>query len=151
MSKLEIISERATDFARKRRDELLQTEKWLTAAEVHERLGGDPGAPGANNRASRLRRARELLGVWESGRYLYPIFQFHADSEGGQLIPAIAELLRVLPDDQEDPSGWRRAFWLFQPHAGLEKAQRPADVFRNDPAAVIRAARSTFAQGDERW
>ncbi len=143
--------ERAVDLARPRREELLRGETWLTAGDVHARLGGAPGAPGANNRASRLRKGGELLGVWEGGRFLYPVFQFYPDNQGGQLIPAMTELLKVLPSDAEDPSGWRKAFWLFQHHAGLENGQRPADFFRKDPQAVIRAARSTFAGGDDHW
>jgi hypothetical protein len=64
------------------RDELLHHEKWLTSTEVHERLGGSAAAPGVNSRASGLRKAGELLGVWAGRRYLYPLFQFYPDSEG---------------------------------------------------------------------
>lgn len=125
------------DFARRRQQELLREERWLTATEVHERLGGNRGAPGANNRASRLRRGGQLLGVWDSGRFLYPFFQFYSDSEGGQLHPAMERLLKPIPNHKQDPIGWRRAFWLFQPHARLPADQRPVDVFLKDPDVVV--------------
>ena len=141
----------ALKLALQRRDELLRDEKWLTAAEVHERLGGSSGAPDAHSRVSRLRQAGELLGVWDGSRFLFPLFQFYPDSEGGRLIPTMKDLLAMLPNNEEDKSGWRRAFWLFQCHASIKDGGRPADALRTDPRAVLRAAHSTFSQSDEYW
>lgn len=133
------------EFARQVREKLLREERWLTSTEVQQRLGATPDAA---NRVNQLRTAGELLGVWDGHHFLYPQFQFDSDSTGGQLIGAMKELLEILPKDE---SGWRQAFWLFQPHAGLEGHSRPADAFRQDSPAVIRAARGTFAPGDQHW
>jgi hypothetical protein len=138
----------SVNLAYERRAELLRNEKWLTSGDVHVHLGGRREAPGANNRASRLRKSGELLGVWDGRRYLYPLFQFYSNSEGGHLIGETKALIAALPRDQ---TGWRQAFWLFQHHAGLDGGARPADVFRKNPQAVIRAARSTFEPSGEHW
>jgi hypothetical protein len=137
----------SVSLARDRRAELLRDEQWLTAEQVHERLGGKPDAPGAKNRASRLRKAGELLGVWDGRRYVYPLFQFYPNSQGGQLVAGMESLIKVLP---KDTTGWRQAFWLCQPHAGLD-GERPADALQRDPQSVIRAAHSTFEPGNEHW
>jgi hypothetical protein len=136
----------ALDAARRRRTELLVQESWLTGGQVHQQQqDGDPSSPGANNTASRLRRRGEILGAWNGREYLHPIFQF--DRKTGRLMHEVKELLTLLP---EDPSGWRQAFWLFQPHAELNN-KRPADLFQKDPKAVIAAAQSTFAPANSNW
>ncbi len=138
-------SDRQLQLARERREQLLAQEKWFNAPQVHRQEGNNPDAEGINNTASRLRRAGKLLGAWNGREYLHPQFQF--DPGNGFLMPQVKQLLDILPQDR---SGWRQAFWLFQKHAQLAD-KRPADVFRQDPARVIEAARSDFVIDDERW
>ncbi|MEA3180941.1 MAG: hypothetical protein QOI59_4464 [Gammaproteobacteria bacterium] len=138
-------ADQGLQLARERRSQLLAQEKWIDAPAVHLQQGGRPDSQGVNNTASRLRRGGELLGAWNGREYLHPTFQFRRDS--GLLMPEMKVLLGLLPADR---SGWRQAFWLFQPHAQLG-GSRPADVFPKDPKAVIEAARSDFEISDERW
>jgi hypothetical protein len=136
----------ALEAARQRRAQLLEDEHWLDAGQVHyQQQGSDPSAPGANNTASRLRRRGELLGAWDGREYLHPACQF--DHGTGRVMPEMKELLEILPKDR---SGWRQAFWLFQPHALLD-GRCPADAFQADPRSVIEAANSTFAPGNTNW
>ncbi|CAH2937128.1 MAG: hypothetical protein PPHERAN_4610 [uncultured Paraburkholderia sp.] len=83
-----------------------------------------------------------LLGVWSASQYrfIYPDFQFN---RLGTLRKDVAELLAVLPATKDDPGGWRRAFWLYSPHALLD-GQTPADVFANVPIRAIKVARAEF-------
>jgi hypothetical protein len=138
-------AERHLQLARERRDQLLASESWIDAPKVHVTQGGNPEALGINNTASRLRRQGVLLGAWNGREFLHPTFQFQRDT--GRLMPEMKALLDVLPKDR---SGWRQALWLFQRHAQLD-GKRPADVFQDDPEAVIKAARSDFVLDDERW
>lgn len=131
--------------ARRRRAHLLKEVQWLDAVSVHEQQGGHRAAPGAVNTSSRLRRKGELLGAWDGREYRHPAFQF--DRQTGRLMPEMKDLLDVLPKDK---GGWRQMFWMYQPHALLDR-KRPADVFQSDPRAVIEAARSTFEPGDTNW
>jgi hypothetical protein len=82
-----------------------------------------------------------LLGVWSAPLrgFVYPDFQF---DRSGNLRMDVAELLAVLPCDN-DSGGWRRAFWLYSPHALLD-GQTPADVFAGAPKRVIKAAQNEF-------
>ena len=82
-----------------------------------------------------MRKSGEIrqLFQWPSKEILFPYW--------------MKTLLAVLPKDR---SGWRQAFWLFQRHAQINGA-RPADLFRWDPEAVIKAARSDFEVSDEWW
>lgn len=138
-------SERRLQLARERRDQLLREEKWIDAPTVHMQQGGKANSQGINNTASRLRRRGELLGAWNGREFLHPTFQFASDT--GRLMPEVKTLLEALPKDR---SGWRQALWLFQRHGQLDGA-RPADVFKKNPQAVIKAARSDFELSDERW
>jgi hypothetical protein len=133
------------EAARRRREHLLATESFLDSTGIHRMQGGAADAPGAGNTASRLRRKGELLGVWNGREYLHPAFQ--CDPATGRLMPEVQPLLALLPKDR---SGWRQAFWLYQPHARLG-GKRPADVFPGDPDAVLEAARSTYQPDETNW
>ncbi|CAD6514411.1 hypothetical protein LMG24235_00913 [Paraburkholderia sabiae] len=82
-----------------------------------------------------------LLGVWEAQRerFLYPDFQFDDD---GRLIPEVSLLLRMLPAGG-DGAGWRRAFWLYSPHALLE-GSAPSSIFALDPLKILEVAKAEF-------
>ena len=135
----------AVEAARQRRDEILAKEAFVDSAAIHVAQGGVRGAAGANNTASRLRRNGQLLGVWDGREFQHPAFQLEKST--GRVNPAVARLLALLPKDR---SGWRQAFWLYQPHARLN-GRRPAEAFAKDPEAVIEAARSTFEPNDTNW
>ncbi|MEI6002267.1 hypothetical protein H3V53_35635 [Paraburkholderia bengalensis] len=100
-----------------------------------------------------MRGNRVLLGVWSAtrGRFLYPDFQFNDD---GQLVPEVSVLLRILPADADadaDDAGWRRAFWLYSPHALLD-GRAPSSIFALDPLKVLEVATAEFnVSSDEGW
>lgn len=137
-------------------DALRQTllaQGWPTSVEV----GRANGSQSANKAqwAKDKRDAGELLGVWSASEraYRHPAFQFTAE---GLLLPKVRELLAALASNPDftaanDPGGWRKAFWLHGATlalAGAEGAARvPAEVFPDDPDAVIAAARKD-AEGD---
>jgi hypothetical protein len=127
------------DAAIRFRDNLL-AKKWPKAIELARCLGAGSDAESWKC-AARLRRDGILFGVWSTPEkcFVYPDFQF--DDEG-RLISDVASLLEVLTDE-DDRGGWRRAFWLYSPHALLD-GRTPADVFPTDPAAVIWVARAEF-------
>ncbi|MFP3637761.1 hypothetical protein [Paraburkholderia sp. SIMBA_054] len=118
---------------------------WRDAKGVAELLGMNIDAANPNQYAYKLRKNGELLGVWNARdrSYLYPDFQF----EMGTVRPRVGELLEALPFEDDDRLGWRRAFWLYSPHALLE-GQKPADVFATDPQRVIDVATEEF-KGNE--
>ena len=127
----------ATTAAIEFRDELLE-KGWPDARRVAE-LAGLPSESTAYAIKARARGA--LLGVWSAPLrdFVYPDFQF---DRSGSLRTDIAELLAVLPNEG-DRGGWRRAFWLYSPHALLD-GQTPADVFAKAPIRVINVAREEF-------
>jgi hypothetical protein len=95
-----------------------------------------------------LRASGALLGVWSSARhgYLYPPFQFHADSG---LRPEVRDLLEILPR-RDDRGGWRAAFWRHSRHALLD-SRHPAEVFVTDPKRVIAVADQEFNGDPDAW
>ncbi|ABE29367.1 hypothetical protein DR64_1317 [Paraburkholderia xenovorans LB400] len=108
-----------------------------------------PASEDVRDYAARARAAGILLGMWCAPRraFVYPEFQF---DPVGKLRPDVAELLAILPND-DDRGGWRRTFWLYSPHAYLD-GQSPAEVFGSDPARVLDAARDEFAgDHDAHW
>lgn len=121
------------------RDELL-ANRWPDDTRVAE-LIGVPRSQDAVGHIRDLRSSGALLGVWSDAqrRYVYPWFQFDLN---GALVPGIASLVENLPGP-DDGEGWRRAFWLYSPHALLNGAL-PADVFITDPTRVIEVARHEF-------
>ncbi|MCO4878232.1 hypothetical protein VOI32_03635 [Paraburkholderia caribensis] len=113
---------------------------WPDDRGIAELVGISPrSAP--EQSVSLAREAGLLLGVWSEPqhRFVYPEFQF---DRFGTLRPEVAELLSILPDDG-DRSGWRRAFWLYSPHALLH-GSLPAEVFTKDPAWVLEVAQQEF-------
>jgi hypothetical protein len=132
-------------LARLRRERLLKTGKWYTAAQVAEALKGEVTASNPSQYTSRLRQQRRLLGVRYRGEYLHPEFQF--DAKMGVLRREMATLLPILP---KDDTGWSAAFWCFQPTGRLD-GRRPADVFQANPKAVVTAAKKDFEGDDGNW
>lgn len=133
-----------TERAVARRDELLASEPWLDYKKVAHLARGALVESNGSEYASRLRRERRLLGAKVRGAYQHPAFQFGAD---GAVLPDMAKVLAILP---KDDSGWASTFWFFQP-SGVLDGRRPADVFREDPGAVIRAAEMDFVRRDDEF
>lgn len=125
--------------ARQDRDDLLTNVVWLDDVKVAS-IGGV--LSDAAEYASRLRRDKRLFGVRYRGEYLHPKFQFRED---GQVHPAIASLLEILPSTD---ANWTAAFWLFQPH-GRFSGKSPAEVFEESPNDVVELAREDFIIGLE--
>lgn len=122
---------------------------WPDGRRVAEMVGtGSTSNP--HQYAARQRSRGALFGVWVATErsFRHPDFQF---DDHGSIRPAVADLLTVLPSNDEDNHGWRRAFWLYSPHALLSGAT-PADVFVSDPERVIAVANEEFS-GDPnvRW
>ena len=128
------------------RDELLE-KRWPDEHRVAE-LIGVPRDADPSEHVARARVEGLLLGVWSKRdrRFVYPVFQF---DQHGKLRPEVAELLSILPDD-DDRGGWRRAFWLYSPHALLD-GLLPAESFTSEPARVLEAARQEFAGDQDAW
>jgi len=96
-----------------------------------------------------MRSGGVLLGVWSAlhQRFLYPDFQFNND---GHLIPEVSLLLRILPAEGDD-AGWRRAFWVYSPHALLD-GRTPSSIFALDPLKILEVAKAEFnVSSDEGW
>lgn len=121
------------------RDGLLDRE-WPDDRRVAELMGDVPRA-GVATSAAQARARGVLLGVWSAPRhcFVYPDFQFNPS---GDIRREVAELLAVLPSE-DDHGGWRRTFWLYSPHALLDKCA-PAEIFARDPTRVIEVARKEF-------
>jgi hypothetical protein len=130
------------------RDELL-AKNWLDDKRVFEMTGTRPET-NAHHHAAHLRATGALLGVWVTSNrsFRYPDFQF--DTQHG-LRPAVSDLLRVLPSNEDDRGGWRRAFWLYSPH-GLLNGDIPADVFAREPQRIVDVAMLEFnGDSDAHW
>jgi hypothetical protein len=129
------------------RDELL-AHNWPDDDRVCAVTGAQKGDCGRSY-VSALRAEGRILGVWSPDRrsFFYPDFQF---DQRGCIRPEVAQLLNVLPDC-DDPGGWRRAFWLYSPHA-LLGGNAPAEVFVTEPERVIAAANHEFGGSpDSGW
>ncbi|MHB9833268.1 hypothetical protein Q8F57_000355 [Paraburkholderia terrae] len=103
----------------------------------------------AKSAFSLMRSGGVLLGVWSARRecFLYPDFQFDDD---GRLITEVSLLLRILPAEGDD-AGWRRAFWLYSPHALLD-GNVPSSIFVLDPLKILEVAKAEFSvSSDEGW
>jgi len=135
----EAASQQATAAAR---EYVLEQPAYLSA-EVHKLLGGAADSPTKNEMAKRLRQDGQLLGIWDGREFRHPIFQF---TRRGQLDPRFTELLAVLPNQMQDRTGWRRAFWFYFPNELLEDRE-PALVWSDEPQSVLDAARDEF-EGD---
>lgn len=126
---------------------------------------------GAEAKASRARGANELLGAYAGKKagYVHPDFQFLASGGLHHRLPELFDAMGNNPGlaARNDVSGWERVFWLYQPRGRLsvqalalrnaspsqvvadptrfdqlDKSPRaPADVFVEDPQAVIDLAR----------
>jgi len=132
--------EPATTAAIEFRNELL-AKGWPDDHRLAELVAKAPGMEAATY-LTQVRMSGALLGVWSESHhaFLYPDFQF---ARSGALRTEVVDLLAVLPANEYDRGGWRRAFWLYSPHALLDD-RTPADVFADAPMRVIQVAREEF-------
>jgi hypothetical protein len=115
------------------RREFLEEFGALTSAEVADLAGST-----AENRsalATRWRKEGRIFAVTLHEILLFPGFQF--DDEGRPL-EAIAHTLDAL--SARELSEWEVALW-FTKRTGWLSDRRPVDVMRDDPDAVVEAAR----------
>ena len=126
--------------ARADRDWLLAHEHWLSDEAVVEMPRVRLGALDAGRWTEELRREKRLFGVRYRERYLHPEFQFDL---AGSLLPTVPALISLLPMTD---ANWTAAFWLFQPDRRFG-GRRPVDVFRENPDAVVKAAKEDFVDG----
>jgi hypothetical protein len=135
--------EAAIDFR-----ERLLAKNWPDESKLLELLKR-PGGADAQYAFTLMRSDGVLLGVWSAPRerFLYPDFQFDND---GQIMPEVSLLLRILPAEGDD-AGWRRAFWLYSPHA-LLGGRSPSSMFAADPRKILEVAKAEFnVSSDEGW
>ncbi|MBB5643173.1 hypothetical protein [Cryobacterium roopkundense] len=126
-------SRRETAAAWRRMDEEFGL---LDAGEVHELLGTEPD----RDLTSSKLELRGLIRVEVGGRVLYPGFQIDRDKRA--VLPVVAGLLDLAAENS-----WRSedlALWLMGPSTSFEAEDRPVDHLREEPDAVLGAARSAF-------
>ena len=119
------------------RADFLRADRPYTAAQASKRLGSK--ALNATELASRLKREGKLFTVRDATREKYPRFQF--DSHGRPL-PAVAQVLSRFKGKLE---GWEIALWFHSNNGWLPKQDRPGDLLRSQPDAVIAAAEREVA------
>jgi hypothetical protein len=128
--------------------ERLLASNWPDESKVVELIKTPHGAH-PKSALAMMRNRSMLLGVWSARRecFLYPDFQFDGD---GRLIPEVSTLLQILPPEGDD-AGWRRAFWLYSPHALLD-GRAPSSIFALDPRKVLEVAKAEFnSPPDSGW
>ncbi|TFB47270.1 hypothetical protein [Cryobacterium tagatosivorans] len=109
----------------------------LTSSEVAAILGTDP----SNGKyVSSKQAANEIVGVLRGRGYLFPGFQF--DRDRGTVLPVIARLIELAHANQWDEESL--ILWMQSPSTSFEDEARPVDHLRDDPDAVLAAARTAF-------
>ncbi|OZB62761.1 MAG: hypothetical protein B7X39_20905 [Lysobacterales bacterium 14-68-21] len=104
--------------------------------------------PGGSQRVKEQQDEGQLFGVWSQGEHIfrYPDFQFDL---AGQVRPEVPRLLRTMEGNpawmaKEDPSGWQRALWLYQPRRSLSRQVVAFRTGKQDPIPTDPAAAAAF-------
>jgi len=129
--------------------ERLLASNWPDESKLLQLIKTSSRGQDANSALTLMRSEGVLLGVWSTPNecFLYPNFQFDND---GRLIPEVSLLLQILPAEGDD-RGWRRAFWLYSPHAWLD-GRAPSSIFAIDPLRIVETANAEFnASPDAGW
>jgi hypothetical protein len=98
----------------------------------------DAAASKAANRASlanRWREERKAFAIRVGDQLLYPAFQFDEDGRPLEEIGAALEYL-----SGGELNDWQTALWFTSP-TGWLGGRRPVDLLREEPEAVVEAAR----------
>lgn len=128
-----------SSIAAARRAEL--SSSWLTA----DQLG-----PFATEQC----KCGQLLAVYltePSHHFRYPIWQFQSDGHAGAHFVEILSIMReygTFLDKDGRSSGWGEVEWFLSPHVLLNN-ECPADALRNDPQAVLNAARIEYIEDND--
>jgi hypothetical protein len=85
--------------------------------------------------ANRWRKEGRIFAVTHHGALYYPAFQF---GEHGRPLPVIARVLSAL--EASELGEWEVALW-FVKRTGWLGDRRPIDLLRDEPDAVVEAAR----------
>jgi hypothetical protein len=104
----------------------------LTSRQVAELVGSRATNQAAL--ANRWKAQGRIFAVEACGQSLFPAFQF---AEDGQPRPAVAEVLAAFGPKA---AGWQTALW-FTGANGWLGVQRPVDLLKPAPEAVVAAAR----------
>lgn len=122
---------------------------WPTAAQVSSAMGSLAADP--SELATQLRRNGQLLGVYvmePTEHYRFPSWQFQSD---GQPVKHFAEILTIIRvygmrlGESRRTSGWGEVEWFLSHHV-LLGGDRPCDLLRKNPGAVLEAARGEFIE-----
>ena len=123
--------------------------EWPTADEAGLAMGLD--SRDASRVVEQHRCEGRLLGAYmvePEHHWRYPIWQFDYSH---QPIARLADVLAVLRrhgsylHGRGGASGWREVEWFHSPHALLD-GRRPCEVLREDPDAVLEAARVEYIE-----
>jgi len=153
----------------RRRDDLLKIarhEAWPQSDALCQQLRvTSPVA--SREQSARDRADGHLLGIWsaEEHTFYHPNFQFCAEGHVHSQLPELLTALSAIPTfaPNQDPGGWGRLGWLYQPRGALSElsiaenasedgvapneahlardARTPAEVFCIHAGAVIALAR----------
>lgn len=108
-------------------------------------------AADADKLATQLRRDGQILGVRVPEpieHYRFPTWQFQSD---GKPVEHFAEILTIIREygmrlgENRRTSGWGEVEWFLSHHI-LLNGERPCDVLRGNPIAVLEAVRVEFIQ-----
>lgn len=154
--------------------EVLLALGWPDSKTVGRQLGStDAGAEARASRERAAGNVFAVWAGRDRGGYRHPTFQFLRSGSPHARLPELLDALARQPDltATADPHGWERAFWLYTPRGRLSEqalalraaaptqvradparfaalsdaARAPADVFAQEPQAVIDLARDDAA------
>ncbi|MET3807857.1 hypothetical protein ABIB25_004884 [Nakamurella sp. UYEF19] len=108
------------------------SEGTFNAVEVGDLLAS--AGKNTRDKASRLRKKGDLLGLDVDGRVLYPVFQF--DPTRAALREGVSTANQAL-NAAGDP--WGVASWWLSPHGRLRGGRRPADLAIDGDTARLAA------------
>lgn len=120
---------------------------WPTAELAGLAMGLDQAV--ASQTVTRYRKEGKLLGVYMTEprhHWRYPTWQF---DRWNQPIRHVSDVLAILRkegsflDEQGKTTGWNEATWFIGGHA-LLNGSAPCELLRDDPDAVVEAARVEF-------
>lgn len=109
----------------------------FTGSEIAELAGST--AENRSATANRWRQEQRIFGVRHHDALFYPGFQFGDD---GRPLPVVREVLKLF--SSQGLTDWETALWFTAPTSSL-RDQRPVDLMREDPDAVVEAARHEVA------
>jgi len=119
-----------TDLEMRALDAIMNGTDWLSAAEIGREL--DPQAANPHEAASRWLQGKQVFAIDHRGKKMFPAYVF---TESWKPLPEIKKVLAIL----EGYSPLRLASWFESTHPALQ-GQRPREMLKRDPQAVVKAA-----------